>query len=58
MYLHEDQDALEQSVRATTNALGLSEGLVLKVYYAVKLLSEVKQRNPELIFNGGTCLSK
>ncbi|WP_418253674.1 nucleotidyl transferase AbiEii/AbiGii toxin family protein [Gordonibacter urolithinfaciens] len=58
MYLHEDQDALEQSVRATTNALGLSEGYVLKDYYAVTMLREVTQRNPDLIFKGGTCLSK
>ena len=58
MYLHEDQDALSQSVKAASNALGLSEGYVLKDYYAVTMLREVTQRNSDLVFKGGTCLSK
>lgn len=58
MYLHDDQDALSQSVKAASNALGLSEGYVLKDYYAVTMLREIMRRDPDLVFKGGTCLSK
>lgn len=58
MYLHENQDALRQAVTAASAALGLSEGYVLKDYYAVAMLREVMRRDPDLVFKGGTCLSK
>lgn len=56
--MHEDRDALDQAIRATANALGLSEGYVLKDYYAVAMLREIMGRDPDLVFKGGTCLSK
>lgn len=58
MYLHENQDALGQAVAAASRALDLSESYVLKDYYAVSMLREVMRRDPDLVFKGGTCLSK
>lgn len=58
MYLHEGQDVLSQAVKATSRAFGLSESYVLKDYYAVSMLREVMRRDPDLVFKGGTCLSK
>lgn len=36
----------------------MSEPYVLKDYYATMMLKELTSRNPDLIFKGGTCLSK
>ena len=57
MYLHEHQDVLRQAVTAASDALGLTEGYVLKDYYAVYMLKEITQPDPDLVFKGGTCLS-
>lgn len=36
----------------------MSEPFVLKDYFATMMLKEMTARNPELVFKGGTCLSK
>lgn len=58
MYLHDDADLLSQAVRAASAEFGLSEDYVLKDYYAITLLKEVTRRDEDLVFKGGTCLSK
>lgn len=58
MYLHDDADLLSQSVRGASAEYGLSEDYILKDYYAVMLLKEVTRRDEDLVFKGGTCLSK
>lgn len=58
MYLHEGGGILRQAVAATSNAFGLSESYVPKDYFAVIMLKGVMQRDADLVFKGGTCLSK
>lgn len=58
MYLHDDADVLSQAVRAASVEYGLHEDYVLKDYFAVMLLKEVTRRDEDLVFKGGTCLSK
>ena len=58
MYLHDDADLLFQAVRGASAEYGLSEDYVLKDYYAVMLLKEITRRDEDLVFKGGTCLSK
>lgn len=58
MYLHETRGVLSQLVRTTAQKYRMSEPYVLKDYYATMMLKELTSRNPDLIFKGGTCLSK
>lgn len=58
VYLHETPVALSQLVRTTAREYHMSEPHVLKDYYATMILKELTSRYPDLVFKGGTCLSK
>ena len=57
-YLHEDKELMDDLVAQTAAALGRDERYVAKDYFAVMMLREITERNPDVVFKGGTSLSK
>lgn len=58
MYLHEDASQFRATVLSCADAFGISPAFVAKDYYIVLLLSEIAKANPDVVFKGGTSLSK
>ena len=56
--LHNDRELFEQFVLRTSNALGIEAGIVEKDYYVTLFLKGISERQPDIIFKGGTSLSK
>jgi len=59
MNIEKDKEKLDQMIRITSNKTGFSTLMIEKDYYLTLLLSGINQELDEnLIFKGGTCLSK
>lgn len=59
MYLHkEDRELLHDIVITVSERSGLEENIVEKDYYVTLILKELIKRKPDIIFKGGTSLSK
>lgn len=58
MYLHDDASQFRATVLSCADALGIALAFVAKDYYIVLLLSEIAKANPDVVFKGGTSLSK
>lgn len=58
MYLHENADDFKELVAATAAHLERATSFVVKDYFAVTMLGEVVAADPDIVFKGGTCLSK
>ena len=58
MYLHDDEAAFRAAVLSCADSLGMSPSFVAKDYFIVLLLKEITSRNPDVVFKGGTSLSK
>ena len=58
MYLHDDKAAFRAAVLSCADSLGMSPAYVAKDYFIVLLLGEITGRNPDVVFKGGTSLSK
>lgn len=56
--LHNDKEAFYDIILATSNALGIEMAIVEKDYYVSLLLKEINKNYPDIIFKGGTSLSK
>jgi predicted nucleotidyltransferase component of viral defense system len=56
--LHDDKELFEQVVLKASERYGVEAGIVEKDYYVTLLLREIVKRQPEIIFKGGTSLSK
>ena len=56
--LHNDRELFEQFVLRTSDALGIEAGIVEKDYYVTLFLKGISERQPDIIFKGGTSLSK
>ena len=56
--LHNDKEAFNDIILATSNALGIEMAIVEKDYYVSLLLNEINKNYPDIIFKGGTSLSK
>ena len=56
--LHNDKEAFNDIIVATSNALGIEMAIVEKDYYVSLLLNEINKNYPDIIFKGGTSLSK
>ena len=56
--LHDDKELFEQVVLKASEHYGIEAGIVEKDYYVTLLLSEIVKRQPNIIFKGGTSLSK
>lgn len=58
MFLHENADEFRQLVALAASFYDITTDYVTKDYFAVQLLKEVTALNPNLVFKGGTSLSK
>lgn len=58
MKLHTDKKVFEQAVEAAAQYCGVPAGIIEKDYYVTLLLKKIAQSEPQLVFKGGTSLSK
>lgn len=59
MYLHKtDRELLRDMIVAVSEKSGIEENIVEKDYYVTLILRELVKRNPDVVFKGGTSLSK
>lgn len=58
MKLHEDNERFRYLVGETARYIGFSSDIICKDYYVMLLLKEIIKVEPDLIFKGGTSLSK
>lgn len=58
MNLHKDKEVFEFDIRATSRFFNVSQAIIEKDYYVTLFLKKLVKRVPELIFKGGTSLSK
>ena len=59
MNLHKDKDVFDQYVMATADFMGLLDaGIVEKDYFVTLFLKRMAERHSNIIFKGGTSLSK
>lgn len=58
MYLHENADDFRELVAAASAHFERAASFIVKDYFAVTMLKELTSADPDLVFKGGTCLSK
>ncbi|MBQ7796338.1 MAG: nucleotidyl transferase AbiEii/AbiGii toxin family protein [Lachnospiraceae bacterium] len=58
MYLHNNRSLFEEIIEATAEKFGLSPAMIEKDYYVTMILKELNQRCENVVFKGGTSLSK
>lgn len=58
MYLHEDSELFRDVVSETAVFMGIDPSIIEKDYYVTIFLKEIVIRQPDIIFKGGTSLSK
>ncbi len=58
MVLHNDKENFDIVIRAASRYFNVSPAIVEKDYYVTLVLSELVKQVPELLFKGGTSLSK
>lgn len=56
--LHDDKDLFERVILDTSEQFGIVPVIVEKDYYVTLFLQEIVKRQPDIIFKGGTSLSK
>ena len=56
--LHYDKELFEQVVLRTSEYLQIDAAIIEKDYYVTLLLQEIVKMQPDIIFKGGTSLSK
>lgn len=58
MYLHEDNELFEEIIYNTADTFKLPVAIIEKDYYVTIFLKEIVKRQPDIVFKGGTSLSK
>lgn len=58
MFLHEDKELFKEVVYNTSNQLNLPVSIIEKDYFVTIFLKELVKRQHDIIFKGGTSLSK
>ncbi len=58
MMLHDDRDLFRQIVLLTAEAMGIDSGIIEKDYYVTMFLKSLAAKQPQILFKGGTSLSK
>ena len=58
MFLHNDKEIFNDLITLTANDTGLIKAIVEKDYYVTLFLKKISQIQPDIIFKGGTSLSK
>ncbi len=56
--LHNDRELFEQLILRTSESLGIKAEIIEKDYYVTLFLKELVSISPDIIFKGGTSLSK
>lgn len=56
--LHNDRELFEQLILRTSESLGIKSEIIEKDYYVTLFLKELVSVSPDIIFKGGTSLSK
>lgn len=56
--LHNDRELFEQLILRTSESLGIKSEIIEKDYYVTLFLKELVSISPDIIFKGGTSLSK
>ncbi len=56
--LHNNRELFEQTILRTAHAFGVEASIVEKDYYVTLFLERIVQTQPDIIFKGGTSLSK
>ena len=56
--LHYDKDLFEQIILKTADYKEIEAGIIEKDYYVTLVLKEIANRYPDIVFKGGTSLSK
>lgn len=58
MYLHNDKDLFAEVITETNTQTGIAESIIEKDYYVTMILKLLSKSNPDIVFKGGTSLSK
>ncbi|MDR3215982.1 MAG: nucleotidyl transferase AbiEii/AbiGii toxin family protein [Clostridiaceae bacterium] len=58
MFLHNDRKLFQSVIQEITDDTGVDAALIEKDYYVTLVLKRLVEKEPLLIFKGGTCLSK
>ena len=58
MFLHENKELFEEVIFNTADFCKLTIAIIEKDYYVTLILKEIAKRNPDIVFKGGTSLSK
>lgn len=58
MFLHENKELFEEVIFNTADFCKLPIAIIEKDYYVTLVLKEIAKRNPDIVFKGGTSLSK
>ena len=58
MYLHDDKDLFTEVIREANSQTGIAESIIEKDYYVTMILKLLAKTNPDIVFKGGTSLSK
>ncbi len=58
MMLHSDKELFRQVILLTSEATGIDSGIIEKDYYVSMFLKALVEKQPQIIFKGGTSLSK
>ena len=56
--IHEDPDLFAEAINFTSATTGFAARLIEKDYFASVLLRHLCRGSADLVFKGGTCLSK
>lgn len=56
--LHNNKELFSDVIIATSNALNIEPSIIEKDYYVTLLLKKINEKCPDIIFKGGTSLSK
>lgn len=56
--LHNEKELFEQIILRTSESMGIEAGIVEKDYFVTLFLKKIVSRQPDIIFKGGTSLSK
>lgn len=58
MYLHEDKKLFREVIAEVNTQTGVAQSIIEKDYYVTMILKLLSERLPEVVFKGGTSLSK
>lgn len=58
MFLHNDSELFRDVISETASSLGIDPSIIEKDYFVTVFLRDIVKRQPDIIFKGGTSLSK